>query len=109
MPTAPTPTSARFTRRPVATSNSGPVSTSPPASVTVNAAVARELILLAATPVRTPMPSAPKTFASSSPASGSSSGTSRPSASTTVTFAPNLREHLRKLHPDRAAAQHDQR
>ena len=36
------------------------------------------------------MPSDSKTRASSSPASGSSNDTSRPSASTTVTCAPNL-------------------
>ncbi len=44
----------------------------------------------AATPVRTPMPSRPNTVAISSLDSGSSSGSSRSIASTTVTCAPNL-------------------
>ena len=40
-------------------------------------------------PVRTSMPSRPKTSASSAPASGSSGGSRRPDPSITVTRAPN--------------------
>jgi hypothetical protein len=45
-------------------------------------------MLAAATPVRTPMPSRPNTSSISAPDSGSSAGSSWPSASTTVTADP---------------------
>jgi hypothetical protein len=64
------------------------VSSSPSASLTVKSSPSW-LIRSARDPVCTLMPSRPKTSAISAPDSGSSSGSSWPSASTTVTAVPN--------------------
>src|ERR1022692_4649177 len=88
MPTAPAPREARSTLRPVATSRRSPLTSGPWARLTVKASPSW-LTCLAGEPVRTSMPSRPKTSAISAPASGSSCGSNWPAASTMVTRDPN--------------------
>ncbi len=89
-PIVSTRSPARSVRRPVATNSRSALSWVPSVSSTTTPPSVPERIDEAATPVWTAMPSASKVSRRRAPDSGSSSGSRRSWASTSVTSVPNL-------------------